>query len=313
MIRSPATALSRADFLKLAGLTGLGVMAAPSLGLAAAPEGGPIRRAIPSSGERLPVVGLGTWQQFDVDRDSAEMAQLREVLSLLFEAGGTVIDSSPMYGAAEARVGDLLADMQARPKAFLATKVWTTGREDGIRQMERSARLLQAKVIDLMQVHNLLDLPTHLPTLRDWKAAGRIRYLGVTHYTSGALDQLAGIIETETPDFVQLAFSPAVREAERRVLPLARDKGVAILVNRPFEGGGLFRKVRGKEVPDWAQPYAASWGQFFLKYILSNPAVTCVIPGTSNPRHVVDNLGAGQGRLPDEGERKRMIAYIETL
>ncbi|MBU2089551.1 MAG: aldo/keto reductase, partial [Alphaproteobacteria bacterium] len=192
-------------------------------------------------------------------------------------------------------------------------QVWTTGKEAGLRQMERSAQLLRSPVIDLMQVHNLLDLAAHLPSLREWKAQGRIRYFGVTHYTSGALDELAQVIERETPDFVQLAYSPAVRAAEDRVLPLARDKGVAILVNRPFEGGGLFRKVRGQDIPDWAQPFAASWGQVFLKYILSEPAVTCVIPGTSNPRHVVDNLGAGQGRLPDAGERQRMIRYIEAL
>ncbi|MBU0726905.1 MAG: aldo/keto reductase [Alphaproteobacteria bacterium] len=309
------TDLSRADFLRLAGMallgTGLGVTAGGAS--ATTQEGRMLTRQIPSSGEALPSVGLGTWQQFDVAANAPEMAALRQVLELLFEGGGSVIDSSPMYGAAEERVGDLLAGMQARPKAFLATKVWTTGREAGLRQMERSAQLLRSPVIDLMQVHNLLDLAAHLPSLREWKAQGRIRYFGVTHYTSGALDELAQVIERETPDFVQLAYSPAVRAAEDRVLPLARDKGVAILVNRPFEGGGLFRKVRGQDIPDWAQPFAASWGQFFLKYILSEPTVTCVIPGTSNPRHVVDNLGAGQGRLPDAGERQRMIRYIEAL
>lgn len=311
-------ALSRKDFLKLsaAGLavTALGVGRA-GLPPAAASEVEESMRAreIPSSGEPLPVVGLGTWQQFDVAEDAPEMEVLTQVVQRLFDNGGSVIDSSPMYGAAEARVGEILTELNAHDAAFLATKVWTRGRRDGIEQMKRSESRLESSTIDLMQVHNLVDLDTHMDTLRDWKAEGRIRYLGVTHYTTGALDHLADIIERDQPDFVQLAYSIGVREAEERVLPLARDRGVAILVNRPYQGGGVFRRVGGQDLPDWARDFCDSWGQFFLKYILAHPAVTCVIPGTSSPEHMDDNAAAGYDRLPDEEEVSRMRAFWQEL
>jgi len=309
--------LSRAAFLRL--LAGGGVAAsavtASGRGRGEAKADEPLlTRPIPSSGDALPVVGLGTWQTFDIGAGEAERAPRREVLKILLEGGGKVIDSSPMYGRSEGVVGDLLAELGARERAFLATKVWTRGREAGIAQMEQSLRRFRSERLELMQVHNLVDWQVHLKTLRAWKAEGRIRYLGITHYTSGALDDLAAVIESEPLDFVQLAHSLAVRAAEERLLPLAADKGVAVLVNRPYEKGALFRRVKGQALPPWAADFgAATWGQFFLKYILSQPAVTCVIPGTAKPRHMLDNLGAGRGRLPDAREREQMVRFWEEL
>ena len=263
--RSPR--MQRATFLKLAAAMGAGL--AGAAGGSADAQATMMRRAIPVSGESLPVVGLGTWQSFHVGTGEAERAPLVEVLEALFAAGGSVIDSSPMYGPAETVVGDLLARMDARERAFLATKVWTRGREAGLRQMQQSLERMRVSRMDLMQVHNLVDWRTQLATLRDWKESGRIRYLGVTHYTTGALDDLAAVIEEAAPDFVQLAYSIHVREAERRVLPLARERGVAVLVNRPFGGGGLFGRVRGEKLPGWAADLGiGSWAQFFLKFIL---------------------------------------------
>ncbi len=221
----------------------------------------------------------------------------REVVRLFIKEGGTVIDSSPMYGEAERVTGDLLADLGLQSKVFLATKVWTSGRESGIRQMSDSMRLLRAKKIDLMQVHNLSDTATQLRTLHEWKGAGKIRYIGITHYTASALDDLAEWIKRD-PEiaFVQFPYSIAVLDAERRFLPFCADKGVATLVNRPYENGGLFRAVRGMKVPEWAREFgAATWGQFFLKYILSTLGVTCVIPATRKPKHLLDNMDAGRG------------------
>ena len=304
--------MPRATFLRLA--AGIGAGLATGVPATGGAQPAMARRVIPSSGEGLPVVGLGTWQTFHVGEAESERAPLREVLSVLFEAGGSVIDSSPMYGPAESVVGDLLADLGARERAFLATKVWTHGHEAGVQQMDRSLERLQTGVVDLMQVHNLVDWRTHLATLRDWKAGGRVRYIGVTHYTDAALDDLAQVIEVAAPDFVQLAFSIHEREAERRVLPLARERGVAVLVNRPFGGGGLFGRVRGQPLPPWAAELdIRSWAQFFLKFILGHPAVTCVIPGTSKPRHARDNVGAGSGRLPDADQRERMAAHLASL
>ncbi|MGO8914868.1 MAG: aldo/keto reductase [Stellaceae bacterium] len=271
-------------------------------------------RPVPRTGEAIPVIGLGTWQTFDVSDDAASRQPLTEVLLRLFAAGGRVIDSSPMYGRPEAVTGDLLATMGARPKAFLATKVWTTGRERGVQQMRRSAELLRTEVIDLMQIHNLVDWRTHLPTLRDMKAAGRIRYIGITHYTTGALADLAGILEREPDiDFVQLGYSIATRDAEARLLPIAAARGVGVIVNQPFEEGALFRGLRGRSLPAWAEEIGCkSWAQFFLKYILGHTAVTCVIPATADPAHMADDLAAGAGPMPDEGQRRRMLAAWQT-
>jgi diketogulonate reductase-like aldo/keto reductase len=273
-----------------------------------------LTRPIPKSNEPLPVIGLGTWQAFDIGSERTALEQRKEVLRVLFEAGGRVIDSSPMYGRAEAVVGTLLTEMKARDKSFLATKVWTSGECAGAAQMTGSFAKMQVDTIDLMQIHNLLDWRTHLETLRSWKEKGRFRYIGITHYTTSAFGDLAAVIRTEPIDFVQLAYSIDVREAEGSLLPLAAERGVAVLVNRPFSIGGLFGQVRGKVLPEWAGELdCASWGQFFLKFILGHPAVTCVIPGTARPEHMRDNAGAGLGRLPDAAERRRMAAHWDGL
>jgi diketogulonate reductase-like aldo/keto reductase len=272
-----------------------------------------ISRPVPKSGEMLPVIGLGTWQTFDVGDDAAALENVGAVLQLFFDGGGKVIDSSPMYGRAEAVVGELLVKMHARERAFLATKVWTSGREEGIAQMRRSAELLKTRVIDLMQIHNLVDWRTQLVTLRKMKEAGQVRYIGITHYTPSAFGDLASIVEHEEIDFVQLPYSIDLRDAEKRMLPLAAERRVAVMVNRPFGGGGLFRQVRGKPLPSWAAELGcASWAQFFLKYIVSHPAVTCVIPATAESAHLSDDLKAGYGRIPDAAERRRMAKFWDA-
>jgi len=273
-----------------------------------------LKRPIPKSGEMLPVVGVGTWQTFDVGPQAPERVELKDLLRVLVAGGGSVIDSSPMYGAAERVVGDLSAELGNRKQLFFATKVWTSGREDGIQQMEESLRLMRTKTIDLMQVHNLLDLPTHLKTLREWKAAGKIRYLGITHYHQGAHAELERLVTTREYDFVQFNLSLAESEAEARLLPACADSGTAVLINRPFAHAGLFGRVRGKPPPPWAAEFdCASWAQFFLKWILAHPAVTCVIPGTRRVVHMTDNLAAGRGRLPDAATRRRMAEYLRSL
>jgi len=273
-----------------------------------------LKRPIPRSGEMLPAVGLGTWQTFDVGADAPERAELREVLRLLAAGGGAVVDSSPMYGEAERVVGDLTAELKLRDKLFFATKVWTRGRDAGIRQMESSFRLMRTRRMDLTQVHNLEDLAVHAMTLREWKDAGRIRYIGITHYHAGAHGELERLVRTREWDFVQFNYSMAEREAEVRLLPACAEAGVAVIANRPFSMGGLFPRVKGKSLPAWAAEFdCASWAQFFLKYILSHPAVTCAIPGTRRAAHLKDNLQAGAGRLPDAKARRRMVEYLDRL
>jgi len=262
----------------------------------------------------LPAVGVGTWQTFDVGPRAPERAELKEVLRLLVDAGGSVVDSSPMYGKAEGVVGELSAELGLREKLFLATKVWASGREAGIRQMEDSYRLMRAQRMDLMQVHNLLDLSVHAKTLTEWKSAGRVRYIGITHYHEGAHAELEKIVRTRAWDFVQFNYSMAEREAEARLLPACADSGTAVIVNRPFSQGGLFPKVKGKELPPWAAEFdCSSWAQFFLKYLLSHPAVTCLIPGTRRVAHLKDNVQAGIGRLPDAGMRRRMVEFLDRI
>ena len=273
-----------------------------------------LMRAIPSSGEKLPVIGLGTWQTFDVDLTSENQKQLEEVLSLFVKLGGRVIDSSPMYGRAEQVIGDLAAKLALRDKLFLATKVWTRGKQAGIESMERSIQRLQTNRIDLMQVHNLVDVSTQLATMREWKAQGRIRYIGVTHYESGAFADVEKILRSEKVDFLQINYSIMEREAEQRILPLAQERGIAVIVNRPFGGGDLFRRVRAKPLPDWATEFdCRSSAQFFLKWIVAHPAVTCAIPATNNPRHLEDNMQAGVGRLPNAKTRQRMIELVSSM
>lgn len=260
------------------------------------------------------MVGLGTWQTFDVGPKPSERSELVEVLRLLAERGAAVVDSSPMYGEAERVVGDLTSQLDLREKLFFATKVWTQGRDAGIRQMEQSFRLMRTKRMDLMQVHNLLDVDTHTKTLREWKAAGRVRYLGITHYHSGAYRELERLVKTKQYDFVQLNFSMAEREAEERLLPVCADSGTAVIINRPFAGASLFGRVKGKSLPPWAADFdCASWGQYFLKWVLGHPAVNCVIPGTGRRAHMEDNLQAGSGRLPDADTRRRMLEYLQQV
>jgi diketogulonate reductase-like aldo/keto reductase len=279
----------------------------------AAPAG-LITRPIPSSGERLPAIGLGTYQVFDVPPSQIAGTELQAVLKRFVELGGAVVDSSPMYGNAETVTGLLGSALNARKSLFLATKVWTSGREAGIRQMEESFRLMQTQTIDLMQVHNLLDLRTHLPVLREWKKAGRVRYLGITHYHAGAHAEVEKLVKTGDFDFVQINYSMDEPEAGARLLPACADSGTATLINRPFSQAGLFGRVRGKPLPPWcADMDCTSWAQFFLKWIISNPAVTCAIPGTGRVAHIEDNMAACTGRLPDTALRKKMSAYFSSL
>ena len=270
-----------------------------------------LTRAIPASGEKLPVIGLGTWQTFDVGTSEAERAPLEQVLSLLVKLRGSAVDSSPMYGRSEEVIGDLASKLQLQGKLFLATKVWTQGRQAGIESMERSFARFKTKRIDLMQVHNLVDVTTHLQTMRQWKAQGRFRYIGVTHYNDSAYPELEKILQSEKFDFLQINYSIGEREADQRILPLAQQRGVAVMINRPFGGGDLFRRIRSKPLPAWAAEFEChSWAEFLLKWIIAHPAVTCVIPATNNPDHLRDNAAAGVGRLPDEKMRARMVEYI---
>lgn len=273
-----------------------------------------LKRPVHRTGELLPAVGLGTYQTFAVGSSATDRVPLKDVLRLFVEHGGSVIDSSPMYGSSESVVGELTSELGLTSRLFMATKVWTSGREAGIRQMEESFRKMRVSRMDLMQIHNLQDLRTHARTLAEWKQAGRIRYSGVTHYHSGAYGELERIMKTREFDFVQFNYSIVEREAEDSLLPLALQTGTAVVINRPFAQANLFSRVRGKQVPEWAAEFdCKSWAQFFLKYILSHPAVTCVIPATSKPNHLVDNMMAGVGRMPDEAMRRRMAAHMDAL
>lgn len=273
-----------------------------------------ITRLIPSSGEPLPVVGLGTWIQFDVGTGEAERQPLRKVLALMAEHGATLIDSSPMYGKAEEVAGDLTSASGMADRFFYATKVWTSGRQEGIRQMEASMRKMRRNIMDLMQIHNLVDWQIHLRTLKEWKAQGKIRYLGITHYSTPAHGQLERLVRSEDIDFVQFNYSIRTRNAEQSLLNAAREKGVAVIINEPFDAGALFKVVSGKKLPEWASDLGIhNWSQYFLKYIIANPSVTCVIPGTSDPAHALSNFTSGQEPLPDEKMRIQMVRHLETF
>ena len=271
-----------------------------------------ISRNIPSSDEELPVIGLGTYDVFDVASTQEAIAVRRSIVDQLTGEGGSVIDTSPMYNRSENMIGDIISAGSPRDALFLATKVWASGHESGISQMRRSAELMNADVIDLMQVHNLRDTDIHMQTIREWQESGRIRYSGLTHYTASALDRLESAMKKHNPDFIQINYSLGELEASRRLLPMARDMGIAVLINRPYQGGRLFRTVSGQSLPTWAKSFASSWGQFFLKFIVSHPAVTCVIPATSKPHHMADNLEAGFGALPDTATRQRMIQFMQS-
>jgi diketogulonate reductase-like aldo/keto reductase len=272
-----------------------------------------ITRAIPSSGEELPVLGIGTYDVFDHASTPDAISKSREIVDILLGEGGSVIDTSPMYNRSERVIGDIIRAGSPRDAMFIATKVWIDGKDAGVRQMDESARLMNTEVIDLMQVHNLRDTDVHLGTIREWQDQGRIRYSGLTHYTAGAHAQLAAEMQKYKPDFIQINYSLGEREAEDRVLPMAQDLGIAVLINRPYQSGRLFRAVSGQALPDWAAEFASSWGQFFLKWIISHPAVTCAIPATSKPHHMRDNAEAGFGALPDPETRRRMIDFMSAL
>ncbi|MDJ0750308.1 MAG: aldo/keto reductase [Woeseiaceae bacterium] len=297
---------NRREFLSVAATLGL----AP--GLAAGSES-MLRKPIPKSGEQLPVIGLGTYSVFDVESTTGEIATRKDIVERLTAAGGSLLDTSPMYNRSERVIGDVIAAGVDRKDLFLATKVWIDGREAGVNQMQRSADLMKTSVVDLMQVHNLRDTRLHMETIREWQADGRIRYSGLTHYTAGAHAALMREMQAYRPDFIQINYSLGEREAENTVLPLAQELGIAVLINRPFQAGRLFRAVSGKPLPEFAGEFADSWGQFFLKFIVSHPAVTCAIPATSKPHHMADNLGAGFGNMPGPAMRKRMAEYFLSL
>jgi diketogulonate reductase-like aldo/keto reductase len=272
-----------------------------------------IARTVPSSGEEIPVLGIGTYDVFDHASTPDAIARSREIVDILLGEGGSVIDTSPMYNRSEKVIGDIVDAGSPRAAMFLATKVWTNGREAGIEQMNRSAELMNTEVIDLMQVHNLRDTDIHMRTIRDWQEQGRIRYNGLTHYTASAHAALEAEMKKHKPEFIQINYSLGEREADQRLLPLAADMGIAVLINRPYQSGRLFRAVAGRELPGWAAEFAASWGQFFLKWIISHPAVSCVIPATSKPHHMRDNIEAGFGALPDDATRQRMVEFMAAL
>ena len=300
---------SRRTWLKTATLAAAGVMTR-----AFAADAPLETRRIPKSGEAIPVVGLGTWQVFDVAGNATGFAEARDALARFVALGGRVVDSSPMYGSSEAVLGDLAASLGVQDRLWVATKVWTTGREAGIRQMEDSMAKLRVARLDLMQVHNLVDADRHLATLADWKKAGRVRCVGVTHYHAGAYADVERYVAKGDLDFLQINYSLAEREAAKRLLPLAAETRTAVLVNRPFAEGALFSRVKGRPLPPWAAEIGCtSWAQLFLKWILGAPAVTCAIPGTRNARHVEDNLGAGRGPMPDATMRKRIEAHLDGL
>ena len=286
-----------------------GAAGTPSKGAEAMTE-----KAIPSSGEMLPVIGMGTWQTFDVGESAADRAPLEQVLHAFSEMGGRMIDSSPMYGRSEEVVGDLVAKTGVPPKPFIATKVWTSGKDAGIRQMRDSMRKLRVRACDLMQVHNLLDVDTHLDTLAQWKREGTVRYVGVTHYTASGANEVARLVSRRPVDFVQINYSVAERDAEERLLPLCREKGIAVIANRPFAGGDMFRRTRGQALPPWtAEIDCASWAQLMLKFVVSHPAITCAIPASARAEHTRDNMGGGRGKMPDGKARARIAEVMARL
>jgi diketogulonate reductase-like aldo/keto reductase len=274
-----------------------------------------VRRKIPSAadGESVPVIGMGTWNTFDVGSGAGERAPLRKVLEVFYAAGARLIDSSPMYGNAEGVTGDLVQQLGRQSSTFYATKVWTNGRDKGLAQIERSLRLMKTPRLDLLQIHNLLDWRTHAATLRQLKSDGKIRYAGVTHYTVGAHSEIEAVLRAEHFDFAQFNYSIGTRAAEQRLLPYCQEHGIGVLINRPFEEGALFTKVRNRKLPGYAKEIGcASWAQVFLKYIVSHPAVTCVIPATSRQEHMQDNLQAGFGPMPDAALRERMAKDFDS-
>lgn len=303
--------LSRRKFMQALALI---ASAAGGLPLAAFSSVPMLKKKIPSSGEKIPVIGMGSSRTFDAGDSQQARVNLTKVLQTFFDLGGTVIDTSPMYGSSEQVLGDLLVNVKNKQSLFMATKVWTQGREEGIAQMQQSMALLRRPVIDLIQIHNLLDWKVHWKTLKEWKQQGKVRYIGITTHRGYDHDQLAYVMENYPIDFIQFSYSIANRKAEQRILPLAAERGIATMINRPFQRGDLFRSVKGKELPAWAAEFDCnSWGQFFLKFVVSHPAVTCTIPATSKVHHMRDNMGAGLGRMPNPQQRQKMFDYFESL
>ena len=302
---------TRRHFLQTTTALAAAVTAAPWLWQSAQATEPLLTRKIPRSGEALPVIGLGTSGNLDVDLNDAALAPLQEVLKALLDGGGTLIDTAPSYGNSERVAGELVRRAQARDKVFLATKISSTGRERGAAQLAASFRALQTERLDLVQVHNLQDTANQLALLREQQQAGKVRYVGVTHYREAALDDLLATLKKEKVDFVQFNYSVGEREAEKRLLPYCRDQGIAVLINRPFQRGNLLSGTRGKPLPPLAAELGAtSWAQLLLKFILADPAVTAVIPATSNPCYMVDNLQAGRGRLPDARQREAIAGLF---
>ncbi|MDJ0955626.1 MAG: aldo/keto reductase [Arenicellales bacterium] len=304
---------SRRRWLKFC-LATAGISFIPKLPLAMTQTNVQRQRVIPSSGEEIPVMGLGTARTFNVGRSENALAPLMQVMQLFIERGGTMVDSSPMYGQAERVVGDLVSSLDIADQIFFATKVWTRGKQEGMEQMENSFKLMATNHIDLMQVHNLVDTRTQLKSIRDLVERKKVRYIGITHHTPGAFDELESWIKKEKLDYVQFPYSIVNRQAETRLLPVAEEYGVATIAHRNFERGRLFGKVLGKKVPEWAKEFdCETWGNFFLKYIIAHPHITNVIPATKKSKHLIDNMNAGLGRLPDPEQRKKMVAYVERL
>lgn len=302
--------MNRRDFAKL------GAAAALPLTVSAQQPVKPIviTKPIPSSGELIPAIGMGTWQTFDVGADSGARQNLGRILKTFVRGGGRVVDSSPMYGNSESVVGEVAEQIGVSELLFKASKVWTEGKKPGITQMQQSMQRMQTKKMDLMQVHNLIDVDTHLATIAEWKSDGKIRYSGITHYNSGGYSQMLKVMRRQPLDFIQINYSMLSREAEQQLFPLAQEQGVAVIVNRAYEQGRLFTAVRNKRLPAWAQEFdCTSWGQFFLKFVISHPAVTCVIPATSKVHHMQDNMQAGHGRLPTLKQRKKMLKYFQSI
>ncbi len=304
-------AAQRRQFLQW--LAGLGAAVALGPGIAAV-DPNAIKKAIPASGEKIPVIGMGSWLTFDVGDDEAARATRVQVLQAFFDHGGALIDSSPMYGSAQEVLGHGLKRIRNKNALFAATKVWIYGQWLGIRQMEAARELWGVARFDLMQIHNMLDWRSHLETLKAWKAEGRIRYIGITTSHGRRHEEMERALAKEPFDFVQFTYNLADRDVEQRLLPLVAERGIAVIINRPFDGGALFDAVRGKPLPAWAAEFdCANWAQFFLKFIVSHPAVTCAIPATSRVAHMHENMGAGFGRLPDAGARQRMLAHYATI
>lgn len=298
--------LNRRDFIALGSLSFL-----PKLSIASALNQSMLKRVIPSSGEEMPVIGLGTSRVFDIEPSKNELNVREQILDIFYENGGRLIDTSPMYGMSEEIIGMTAKKFIEKNRFFLATKVWTEGRENGIRQIEESFQKMRADKISLIQVHNLLDWKTQIKTLRSLKDEGRIDYIGITHYKSNAFDEMIKIMKAEKVDFAQFNYSMGEREAEQKILPFCKDNGIATLINRPFMRGRLFRETQKKKLPSWVSDYDIdSWGQFFLKYIISNDAVTNVIPATSKTKNMLDNARAGMGKMLDEKAKKRMLGVF---